>query len=87
MLIIHIFLALTSVLYSFYTSITPSNRKVFVTGIAFLATLASGALLTITTHANIVKVCISGVVYSAIVLTNIIITRKKILRVQKNITS
>lgn len=65
--LIHVILALTAVVISVYSNIHPSEDKLknsygFASG-----TLASGVLLIFVNNANILRTCVTGIVFFAVV--------------------
>ena len=72
-LIAHILLALSSILFSTYVLFNPSRGKIYSSYSLIASTLTSGVYLTLIHPAHIKQACISGVVYiatmSAIMIT------------------
>ena len=67
--LIHVLIALTSIIFSSLLVIFPSKTKLRLSYLLIGLTLASGTLLVITTHVSILKTCISGLIYLAFVMS------------------
>lgn len=80
LLLIHIIIALSSVAASAYALIAPSKNKVNVTYGLTAATVASGTLLVITTHAPILASCMSGLLFVAVALSGTFVARYRLAR-------
>lgn len=77
-LLIHITIAILSILMAFYTLFSPTkNRLQFSYALAGL-TLASGSYLVIAGQSNLLHACISGLAYLTIAYTAIIAAQKKL---------
>jgi hypothetical protein len=77
-LILHIIIALSSLLYSGYVFFSPSQKKLRASYGLIAMTLASGTYLVISTHSPILSSCISGLVYLAAVLSATIAAQRKL---------
>lgn len=77
-LILHILIALTSLIYSGYVFFSPSKNKIRVSYGLVAATLISGTYLVVSTHSPILSSCVSGLVYLAIVLSGILAAHRKL---------
>ncbi|MEK7626297.1 MAG: hypothetical protein AAB423_03035 [Patescibacteria group bacterium] len=64
-LIAHILLALSSILFSTYVLFNPSRSKIYSSYSLIASTLTTGVYLTLIHPAHIKQACISGVVYIA----------------------
>ncbi len=86
-LITHISIALFSVMYTTYLLISPSKNKIAVSYGLVSATLISGTYLVVSTKASIISACISGLIYTTIVMVGILLARRKLekanLRIEK----
>lgn len=68
LLVVHISLAVLSLLVSTLTLVAPSARTVRTSGVLAAATLGTGTVLVLETHAALVSACTTGVLYLAVVL-------------------
>jgi uncharacterized membrane protein YozB (DUF420 family) len=78
LLILHITLALAALAISTLALFSPSSRKLNVTYILTILTLASAGGLVVFQHASIGRTCMTAFVYLAIVGINAFIVRKKL---------
>jgi len=77
-LLVHIFIALSSVVYTSYLFFSPSRRHFYVSYGLVGATLASGTYLVITTHQPLLQSCVTGLVYIGIVLLGISLAHSRL---------
>jgi hypothetical protein len=76
--LLHVLIALTSIGFSTYALFGPSYTKLKLSYSLVGLTLASGTYLVISTHANMLSSCITGLVYLAIVSTAIAAAHRKL---------
>jgi hypothetical protein len=81
-LIVHIFIALSSVIYAGVMSFLPSKTKLTITYGLVGLTLLSGTYLVILTPSRMVSACFSGLFYIALVTVGILITRRRLAQVE-----
>ena len=67
MLILHIIVALTSILVATALLFSPSKAKFFASYLTIFATLASGTIVVIQNGSHLLKACVSGLFYLAVV--------------------
>jgi|GEM_PF-2350203 len=77
-LVVHIIIALTSVIHSTIGIFSPSQAKLKMTYILMGGTLASGVFLGFDKHVNLGHACLSGIVYVCLVSINILITKRRL---------
>ena len=65
--LLHVFIALSSIAYTTYLYFRPSHRGFFASYGLITATLASGTYLVVSTHAPLFSACTSGLTYIGIV--------------------
>jgi len=65
-LLTHIIIAVSSVLYTAFILISPTKKKIQLSGWMVAATIASGTVLVISTNANLVQSCITGLLYTGV---------------------
>ncbi len=76
-LLIHIAIAISSILVAFYTLFSPTKSRLQASYALTGLTLASGSYLVITGQSNLLHACISGLAYLTIAYTAIIAAQKK----------
>ena len=76
--LLHVSIALTSILFTTISYFSPSKAKLRVSYGLVGLTLASGTYLVLSTGANLVKACITGVIYLAIVTFTLILAHRKL---------
>ena len=77
-LLTHIMIALSSVIYTTILLLRPSQTKLFASYILVAATLASGIYLTVVNPASMLRTCTTGLVYVVIVTAGIALAHKKL---------
>ncbi|MDB5186825.1 MAG: hypothetical protein JWM07_297 [Candidatus Saccharibacteria bacterium] len=80
-LILHIFIALSSVAVTTTLLVSPSKNKLITSYLLVGATLASGIYLTILNPAEMLRTCMAGLVYASLVTTGIMIAQSKLRRI------
>lgn len=71
MLLIHICVALTSLIFGGYTLFSPTIRKLRILYASVFATIATGTYLIVTTPFHIMTTCLEGLVYIFFVVATI----------------
>lgn len=79
-LILHITIALSSLIYTTYLYARPSRRKFYASYGLIAATLLSGTYLVISTHSPLVSSCITGLVYLSVAFYGIFAAHQKLTR-------
>lgn len=77
-IISHIIIALTSIIFTSYVFISPSKKGLNISYFLALATLASGSYLIFKTPSHMVQSCIMGVAYLGFVIFAIVSARRKL---------
>jgi hypothetical protein len=67
LVLIHVLIALNSIIFSTYTFFMPSKLKIHTAQTSIAATLGTGTYLVVSTHSNMLSACTSGLIYLAIV--------------------
>lgn len=80
MLLLHLSIALINLIVSTYTLFAPSQRKLQAGYTLTALTLASGTLLVFTAHANILRACMSGLLFTAMTLGMSAVSRKRLAK-------
>jgi hypothetical protein len=75
---LHIVLALASLAFATFTFFRPSETKLTVSYLSALGTLASGALLIIINNASILRTCLTGILFFAVVSVLNELARKRL---------
>ena len=77
-ILIHVILALTSIILASLTFFRPSMQKLMVSYGLILGTLATGIFLLVTVPSHLLQSCIMGVSYLAVVTTATIVAHTKL---------
>lgn len=77
-LILHIFVALTSIISSTVAYLSPTKTKLRTTYGLIALTLASGTYLVWSTHSPLVTSCITGLLYLGVVLSGVVAASRKL---------
>lgn len=77
-LVTHILIAISSVAFTTFLLLRPTQTKLNISYILVSATLATGIYLTIVNPASMLRTCTTGLVYVVIVTAGIAIARKKL---------
>ena len=75
MLILHIIVALTSLVQTSYMLVTPSKTGLRISYALMGLTLTSGSLLILTTGTHILEACLMGILYTGFVSFGIVRTQ------------
>jgi hypothetical protein len=78
----HVLIALTSVAFTTYLFVRPSQRKFYVNYGLIAATMASGTWLIIASHAPMLSSCLSGLTYIGAVTFGTILAHYKLVHEQ-----
>jgi hypothetical protein len=78
-LIFHILVALSSLVYTGYVFIAPSKSKLHVAYALVALTVISGSYLIAAQPAHMTQTCTEGLIYLAVVAFGIIAARNKLL--------
>jgi hypothetical protein len=70
-LITHIVIALSSMVYTTYLYFSPARSKFPVAFSLVALTIVSGTVLVISTHSAILQSCVTGLIYLAVVSSGI----------------
>jgi hypothetical protein len=80
LLLIHVTLALLTLIISTLSLFAPSLQKIKLTYALTTATLLSAGGLVVFNNASIGRTCMTAVVYLAVVFINVFITKKKLAK-------
>jgi hypothetical protein len=81
MVILHVGVALTSILYTAYIFFAPSYSKMRVTYGLVAATVITGTILAVSNPAHMPEACALGVAYLVGMFTSIALLRSKLTRI------
>jgi hypothetical protein len=81
LLILHIIVALTSLVFTGIVFISPSKPKMQISYTLVALTLISGGALILSKPAPITQTCISGLTYLAFVSVGIFFAQKKLAKI------
>lgn len=79
-LLTHILIAITSVVYTSLLLIWPSRTKLHISYTLIAATLTSGTILTVVNPAHMLQACTSGLIYVVIVSAGVFVARRALLK-------
>lgn len=82
LLITHILIALTSVAWTSYVMVSPSRPKISGSWAMVAATLITGTALVVSSSQHILQACITGLIYTAVVTTGIVIAQRRLVHQQ-----
>lgn len=77
-LLSHIIIALSSLLFTAVVLIAPSKVKLRISYALVALTIASGTLLVVTSHVRILEVCTMGLFYLAIVSVGLVFAHRRL---------
>ncbi len=84
-LITHIVIALAGLAEATYLLVRPSRRKLMGTYVLLAATIASGTYLVIQRHAPVLSSCLSGLLYTGVVLTATLSAQYRLVKARARI--
>ena len=84
LLMLHIFIALSSLGFATYLYISPNSAKFKIAYGLVAGTLASGTALVVVTHSPLLSSCMSGLIYLAIVSFGLAAARHKLAAGEAN---
>jgi hypothetical protein len=79
-LVLHIIIAISSLLFATYVVIAPSRVKLRISGGLTAATIASGTYLVLFTGANLLHACITGLFYTGVIFFILAAAHNKLAR-------
>lgn len=77
--LIHVVIAMTSILSSSYLLVKPSKKLFRLNYILIGLTFASGTYLVLSTHSALLPACIAGLTYLCVVAAAIVIAHRRLL--------
>lgn len=85
-ILIHVCIALSSILWTTLLFLSPSRRKFLVNYALIGATFASGTYLVIATHSRLLPACIAGITYLTAVTVGTVLAHVRLERVRLRVT-
>ena len=82
-LLIHISIALSSIVYATLAYLAPSKNKLNTSYALVALTIASGTYLVVSTHAPMLSTCMTGLFYLCIVSVALVAARFKLASLQE----
>jgi hypothetical protein len=76
----HIAIAVTSILYAGYVFLSPSKKKFYFSYGLITATFISGTYLIFLNTAHLVQSCFTGLIYLGVVTTITVFAQKKLAK-------
>lgn len=70
-LIVHILIALSSLIATAYAFVFPSQTKLNLSYVLIVLTVVSGTILVFSNPANMTRTCVTGLIYLAIMFVGI----------------
>jgi len=74
----HVMIALAGIVLSTFSYFSPSKAKLRISYGLVGLTFVSGTYLVVSTHANLISACVTGVIYLAIVSFALILAHRKL---------
>lgn len=81
MIILHIAIAILSLIFAVVALVRPSMGQIKIVGATTIATLATGTIL-ITQGANILHVCLSGLLFTSLTVAAMLVSLRMLHRQQ-----
>lgn len=78
-IVIHVVIALLSIVCATFGYIRPTNKNLQISYALVALTFASGFVLVYSEPAQILRTCLSGITYLAVVSAGILLTRRKLI--------
>jgi hypothetical protein len=79
-LVTHIIIALTSIVFTFYTVCVPNSDKLRTSGILTALTIASGTVLVVSTSSPLLQSCMTGLAYLAVMFAAMALSYYRLAR-------
>lgn len=76
--LLHVLIALSTLAVAAFAAIAPSGQRIRIANIGAALTVASGTILVVVRNAPLLKTCITGLAFLAIVYTFIAIARSRL---------
>lgn len=83
MLVIHIVIALISVVFSTYLYFSPTRTKLHASWTLVGLTVATGTYLIVFSHAAMLRTCMTGLLYVGVMTAIILAARQKLVVLER----
>lgn len=80
LLVVHILIALASIVWTSYVAVAPSRAKINGSWGMMAATLITGTALVASTGQHILQACVTGLLYAAVVTAGIFLAQRRFAR-------
>jgi hypothetical protein len=77
-LIVHILIAFSSIVYTGFTYLFPTKNKLYISYSLVTLTLMTGSYLLLTKPSHILQTCTTGIIYLSFVTFGLVFSRKKL---------
>lgn len=77
-LLTHIVIALSSLFVTAYAFVTPTQNTLRLSYAFVALTIATGTYIAVANPTHMVQACVSGLIYTGVVLTGIVAVRRKL---------
>ncbi|HSA84030.1 MAG TPA: hypothetical protein VLF20_04045 [Patescibacteria group bacterium] len=77
-ILLHIIIAFSSIIYSGYVMLSPSKKKINISFALIAATFITGTYLIVTMPAHLIQACIEGLAYLGVVTILTVVAHKKL---------
>ncbi len=77
-LLTHIIIALSSIIYTCYVLINPSSRGLRGSYVLVALTLTSGTVLVVANSTHLVRACMTGIIYVAVMIFGIALAQYRL---------
>lgn len=77
-LLLHIAIALSSLVVTALAYVSPKQPLLYTSYALVALTISSGTFIAISSPAHMVQACVSGLIYTAVVLAGIVAVRRKL---------
>lgn len=84
LLILHIIIALSGLFFTAATFFAPSKAKINAAFGFLAATIASGTALVVVLQASMLRACISGLLYTAVIFLGIYAAQRRLSNLEKS---
>jgi hypothetical protein len=83
-ILLHVIIALLSIVWASFGYIRPNKTNLRVSYVLVALTFMSGFYLVLSEPAQMVRTCLSGITYLAVVSVGILLTRRKLAALQSD---
>lgn len=84
LLLLHVIIALAGLVFTAVTFFAPSRTRINAAFGFLAATIASGTALVVVLQASMLRACISGLLYTAIIFLGIFAAQRRLSNLEKS---